>query len=74
MANSGVLGFTGNQLTEDAWPLVSSHTFNVRKSTKMHTHYRFFGLIYLAHLENLGEEKRIAHLGFSYFTLTKKST
>ena len=56
-ANSGALGFTGNQLTEDAWLLGSSPIFNIRKLTKNSgAHYRFFGLKYLTHLENLGEK------------------
>ena len=34
MTNSGVLGLTGNQQTEDAYMLGSSPIFNVRKLMK----------------------------------------
>ena len=34
-ANSSTLGFTSNQLTEDAWFLGSSPIYSVRKMTKI---------------------------------------
>ena len=37
-ANSSVLGFTGNQLTEDAWLLGSFPIYNLRKLMKNNMH------------------------------------
>ena len=74
MANSGVLGLTGNQLTEDPWLLGSCPIFSVRKLTKKkHANYRLLGVKYLTHLENLGKKKKcIVHLGFFYYMRNRK--
>ena len=51
------LGFTRNQLTEDAWLLRSSPIFNVRKLMKNSAHIKDF--FYLVHLESLGEKNAL---------------
>ena len=59
-ANSGGLGFTSNQLTKDACLLGPCPIFNIRKLTKNSAHIiDFFGLKYLAHLENVGEKNAL---------------
>ena len=61
--NSGALGLTGNQLTDDAWLMGPSLIFNVRRLTKNSA--RIIGFLsentsrkylVLKYLENLGEK------------------
>ena len=69
--DSSKLGFTGSQLTEDAWLLELSPIYNVRKLTKIRVHIVDWAKIPRAFKKRL-VKKYIVHISFFVFYAKQK--